>query len=69
MPYAEQSKSWGRVPRTKRADVLHLHAENLSRIVVHPSRAKLGCHAKLEVATDGRLQVRFADCHRTASFD
>jgi predicted esterase len=68
MPYTEQSKSWGKAPRTKRADVLHLDAENLSRVVAHPKRAKLGCDAKLQVTTDGPLQVRLAGCHRTASF-
>jgi len=68
MPYAEQSKSWGRTPKTPRAKVLHIDAENLSRVVVHPRRAKLDCHAKLDVTTDGPLQVRFAGCDRTAGF-
>jgi hypothetical protein len=68
MPYTEQSKSWGKAPRTKRADVLHLDAENLSRVVVHPTRAKLGCDAKLQVTTDGPVQVRLAGCHRSARF-
>ncbi len=68
MPYVEQSKSWGKAPRTKRADLLHLDAENLSRVVVHPKRAKLGCDAKLQVTTDGPLQVRLAGCDRSASF-
>ena len=68
MPYTEQWKSWGKAPRTKRAEVLHLEARNLSRVVVHPKRAKLDCDAKLQVTTDGPLQVRLAGCHRSASF-
>ncbi len=68
MPYIEQSQSWGNAARTKRGDVLHLSAENLSHVVVHPRRAKLGCHAKLQIETDGPLRVRLAGCHRTASF-
>jgi Putative esterase/C-terminal binding-module, SLH-like, of glucodextranase len=68
MPYVEQSKSWGKAPPAKRADVLHLDAENLSQVVVNPRRAKLGCRAKLQVKTDGPLQVRLAGCHRSASF-
>ena len=69
MPYVEQSKAWGKAPRTTRAGTCcDLDAENLSQVVVHPRRAKLGCHAKLQVKTDGPLQVRLAGCHRTASF-
>ena len=37
--------------------LLDLDAENLSRAVVHPKRAKLDCDAKLQVTTDGPLQV------------
>ena len=46
--------------------LLHLDAENLSRAVVHPKRAKLDCDAKLQVTTDGPLQVGLAGCHRSA---
>jgi hypothetical protein len=68
MPYVEQSKAWGKAPRAPRADVLELDAQNLSRVVVHPKRAKLGCRAKLHVKTDGPLEVKLAGCHRTAGF-
>jgi hypothetical protein len=68
MPYAEQSRSWGKAPGTPRRDVLNLDAENLSRVVVHPKRARLGCDAKLRVTTDGPLDVRLAGCHRSESF-
>jgi len=68
MPYVEQSKAWGKAPRAPRADVLQLDAQNLSRVVVHPKRAKLDCGAKLHVKTDGPLEVTLAGCHRTASF-
>jgi hypothetical protein len=37
-------------------------------VVVHPKRAKLGCHAKLQVKTDGPLRVRLAGCHRSTGF-
>ncbi len=68
MSYVEQSQAWGKAPRTPRRNVLDLDVENLSRVVVHPRRAKLGCDAKLRVTTDGPLDVRLAGCHRTASF-
>ena len=68
MPYVEQSKSWGKAPSTPRRNVLHIDAKNLSQIVVHPRRARLGCNATLRVKTDGPLQVRLAGCDRTQSF-
>jgi len=68
MPYIEQSKSWGKAPHKARRNVLHLNVRNLSRAVVHPHRAKLGCNATLRVTTDGPLEVRLAGCHRTESF-
>ena len=68
MPYTEQSKAWGKAPKAPRRNILHLDAENLSRVVVHPKRAKLGCDARLRVTTDGPVDLRLAGCHRTASF-
>jgi len=68
MPYVEQSKRWGKAPHKPRRNLVRLNARNLSRVVVHPHRAKLGCNAKLRVTTDGPLEVRLAGCHRTESF-
>jgi hypothetical protein len=68
MPYTEQSRGWGKAPRAKRSDALHLDAENLSRIVVNPDRARLSCHPKLDVTTDGPLTVKLAGCGRELSF-
>jgi hypothetical protein len=48
--------------------VLEITATNLSRITVHPQRAKLGCDAELEVDTDGPLTVALAGCGRRESF-
>jgi Putative esterase len=67
MPYTEQSRSWGQAPHRQARDVLHLEAENLSSIVVHPARARLDCHAKLDVKTDGPVAVKLAGCGRTVS--
>jgi predicted esterase len=68
MPYTEQSKAWGMTPSRPERDVLRIDAENLSRIVVHPKRAELTCGAKLQVTTDGPLDMKLAGCDRTASF-
>jgi hypothetical protein len=48
--------------------VLHIDAENLARVVVHPARARLSCHPQLDVTTDGPLTLTLAGCGRTLSF-
>jgi hypothetical protein len=68
LAYTEQRKVWGPVGKAPKADTLTITATNLSRIVVHPQRAKLDCRAKLDVTTDGPLVVKVAGCHRTQHF-
>ena len=68
MPYTEQSKSWGLAQQATARNVLHLDAENLARVVVHPSRARLSCFPQLDVTTDGPLTVGLAGCDRTLTF-
>jgi hypothetical protein len=68
MTYTEQSKRWGKAAQARKSDVLHLDAQNLSRVVVNPDRARLSCHPKLDVTTDGPLTVKLAGCGRKLSF-
>jgi hypothetical protein len=69
LTYAEQSKSWGKAPRAPKRDTLQIRATNLALIVVNPARARLDCHAKLDVTTDGPLAVKLAGCrHRAYHF-
>jgi hypothetical protein len=68
LSFVERAKSWGGASPATRRNVLHLDAHNLARVVVHPRRARLTCHPKLDVTTDGSLSVRLAGCGRTARF-
>jgi predicted esterase len=68
MVYAEESKDWGVVPPTQKADRLRLELENLKRVVVSVRRARLSCDPDLEVTTDGPVRVRLAGCGRTLQF-
>ncbi len=60
--YSERSKAWGPEPSVAARNVLHLDAHNLGRVVVHPSRAHLSCHPRLDVSTDGPLTLTLAGC-------
>jgi hypothetical protein len=66
--YTSQSKAWGGVPATRRADALDLSARNIRTVTVHPRRAKLTCDAVLRVKTDGPVTVTFAGCDRSETF-
>jgi hypothetical protein len=68
LTYAETSKSWGKTPKAPVSDTLVLNATNLSQIVVDPGRAGLDCNAKLDVTTDGPLDVRLAGCGKSRHF-
>src|SRR5919108_1889689 len=62
--YSERKKTWGPAPRTGARDLLHLDARNISRVVIHASRARLSCRPTLDVTTDGPLTVKLARCGR-----
>jgi hypothetical protein len=68
LEYAEQSKSWGKAPKTAKHDVLHLNATNLSDITVHRKRAHLSCSAQLDVTTDGPLTLHLPGCGQAKRF-
>jgi dienelactone hydrolase len=66
--YTERRKEWGPPGSESRSDQLTIDAENLRSITVAPKRAKLDCHAKLGVTTDGPVTVKLAGCHRKLHF-
>ncbi len=68
LTYAEDAKTWGKAPKRPKANTLHIDAENIRSVTIHPKRAKLECRGpfepRLRVKTDGPLTIRFAGCHR-----
>ena len=68
MPYNERLKTWDPGTSTTAHQVLHLNAQNLAQVVVHPARARLNCNAHLDVTTDGPLTLTLAGCGRTLTF-
>ena len=62
MPYVRRSQDWGGAPRTRSRDALVLGARNLGSATIDMRRARLSCHARLDVKTDGPLELRLAGC-------
>jgi hypothetical protein len=68
MAYASRSQQWGPFGKAAKADALTLKVTNLRTVTVDVARAGLSCGAKLDVKTDGPLQVVLAGCDRTLRF-
>jgi hypothetical protein len=68
MAYASRSQQWGPFPKTAASDALRLTVTNLRSITVDVARAGLTCGAKLDVKTDGPLDVVLAGCGTTRHF-
>jgi hypothetical protein len=64
LAYAGQARSWGRAPRTPKADRLEITATNVRSVTIDPRRARVTCRARLAVKTDGPLTVKLAGCGR-----
>ncbi|HXA43131.1 MAG TPA: hypothetical protein VNV65_09505 [Candidatus Solibacter sp.] len=60
--YERQFQDWGSTPSAPVADVLHIHATNISSVTIDPRRARVSCGAKLDIQSDGPLQVQLAGC-------
>jgi hypothetical protein len=66
--YARQFKTWGPTPGAARADRLDLTAQSLAAVTVDAPRAHVDCNVRLNVKTDGPLQVFLGGCASTQTF-
>jgi hypothetical protein len=64
IPFTSQSKTWGPVPAAPVKDVLDINAENIASASIDAKRAKVDCHAQLNVKSDGPTKITLTDCPR-----
>ncbi len=62
LPYQERTFSWGPAPRQPRADELVITATNITAVTIDAARAGVSCNAKLDITSDGPLDVKMTDC-------
>jgi hypothetical protein len=62
LPFTSESKTWGAAPKAPVADTLDINATNVSSVTIDGKRAKVNCHPKLNVTSDGPISVTIADC-------
>ena len=64
LAYARETRAWGPVPRTAKADRLVVTATNVRTVVIDPRRAGVTCAAKVDVKSDGPVSVVLSGCPR-----
>jgi hypothetical protein len=62
-PFNSETKTWGAAPSAPVKDALDITATNVSHVTIDAKRAKVDCHAQLNVKSDGPISVSLADCH------
>jgi pimeloyl-ACP methyl ester carboxylesterase len=60
MPFVSRTQDWGPAPREPKRDVLVVHATNVASATIDARRAHLSCHPKLDVQSDGPLNLKIA---------
>jgi hypothetical protein len=64
LPYTRRTLAWGPAPVEPKADRIDVAATNLATATIDPRRAGVNCQARIEVTTDGPLEVTLAGCNR-----
>ena len=61
IPFTSESKTWGPAPAAPVRDALDISARNISQGTIDAKRAKVSCHAQLNITSDGPVKVTLAD--------
>ena len=65
MPYAQTADTWAPPAAMTPLDQLDVTATNVATATIDVARAKLDCHATLQLNTDGPITITIPACHRT----
>src|SRR4051794_10581992 len=58
MPFAQREQAWDAPPKTAKADRLVIKATNIATATIDARRARVSCHPKLDVTSDGPIAVK-----------
>ena len=61
-PYTREYRHLASGPAQTATDRLTITAKNIGSLTVDPQRAKVSCHPKLDVKSDGPLSVTLLGC-------
>jgi hypothetical protein len=64
LTFARQFQTWGSAPHAAKADAIDITATNIATVTINARRARVDCHAKLHIHSDGPIRVKFIACPR-----
>jgi putative esterase len=64
LPFSSQAQTWGPAPAAPVGDRLLVRATNVASVKIDRRRARVSCHAKIDVVSDGPIDVTLAGCMR-----
>jgi hypothetical protein len=64
LPFSSQAQTWGPAPVAPVTDRLLVHATNVVSVTIDHRRARVSCHARVDVVSDGPVKVTLAGCER-----
>ena len=62
VPYVEQERTWDEAVAAPRENRLIINAENVSSLTIDAAAARVDCNAKLDVTSDGPVNVHLLGC-------
>jgi predicted esterase len=65
LTFNRQYRTWGKAPRSMRRDEIDIEATNIAAATINVHRAHVDCHARIEVNSDGPMDVKLSGCGRT----
>ena len=60
--FTRQFQTWGSTPPAAKADVIDITATNIATVTIDARRARVDCRVKLNVNSDGPIDVKVVDC-------
>jgi hypothetical protein len=69
LTYESRSKSWGAAPAEAKANEIDVKATNVASAAITTGRARVGCDVKLNITSDGPIDVALPGCDRTVHAD
>jgi predicted esterase len=67
--YERRSKTWGPAPPAAKLDQVDVKATNVRSAAIHVGRARVSCNVRVNIASDGPIDVALPGCNRTVHSD
>jgi pimeloyl-ACP methyl ester carboxylesterase len=63
--FDSRAKTWGAAPAAARSDTIEVTAKNVRSAAISVGRARVSCNVKLNISTDGPIDIAIPGCNRT----